>query len=474
MSDLAFVGRRRELARLQAHLDAVIRGGQGRFVSIRGRRQVGKSRLVTELVEHSGLPSLFFTAWRQPTVALDLQRFVADAARESTLPGAPTFEGVTVPDWESALRLVAAALPDGPAIIVFDELPWLIQADPGLEGTLQKIWDRVLERRPVLFLAIGSDVSMMESLARHGRPLFGRAKELVVEPFHPADTASMLDTRNAAAAIDAHLVTGGYPRLLLELRRSRSLSRFLREQLSDENSDLVVVGQRILDAEFPSEVQARRVLSAIGAGERAFQSIATRTGLSAAPLARSIKLLRDDKRVVATDHPLSTPAPDAPRHRIADPYLRFWLRFVEPAVADIARGRADLALARLEKEWTTWRGRAVEPVVREALERLAAEDERLGNARRVGGYWTRTNVPEVDLVGVDRFPGSGRVCFVGSIKWKERSPFSQKDLVRLFAHRAAVPGSGEAPTVVVSRSGVNAAGIDVTYDAGALLAAWRA
>src|ERR1700738_1895896 len=120
-----FVGRVEDLGRLRSHLDAVIAASAGRMLSVRGRRQAGKSRLVTEFVSRSGLPHLFFTGSRQATATDDLARFADDVARESTLPGAATFAGVSFNSWEGALRLVAAALPEGPAIVVLDEFPWL-------------------------------------------------------------------------------------------------------------------------------------------------------------------------------------------------------------------------------------------------------------------------------------------------------------------------------------------------------------
>jgi len=94
-----FVGRAEDLRRLQGHLEAVIADGAGRMLSVRGRRQAGKSRLVTEFVSRSGLPQLFFTASRQATATEDLARFADDVAREATLPGAATFAGVSFNSW---------------------------------------------------------------------------------------------------------------------------------------------------------------------------------------------------------------------------------------------------------------------------------------------------------------------------------------------------------------------------------------
>jgi len=411
----SFVGRHDELAALDRHL-AAARTGQGQLVAVRGRRQAGKSRLVTEFVKRAVVPSLFYTASRQASLAEDLDRFVADVGRDSDLPDRELVSGGAFAAWEPALRALAATLPPGrPSVVVLDELPWLLQRDPGLEGTLQKLWDRVLEPLPVLLILIGSDVAMMERLSEHDRPLFGRTSELVVRPFHLRDTARMLGLeQQPAAAVDAQLIAGGYPRLLQEWQRSGDQGAFLEASFTDENSSLAVLGQRVLDAEFPADVGARAVLGAIGgAGERTFTAIGGLAGQNATSLSRSLILLRDVKGVVAQDTPLSTAASREHRYRVADSYLRFWLRFCEPGMADVARGRPDLALRTLRDGWASWRGRAVEPLVREALLRRAADDPRLHGASVVGGWWPRSNNPEVDLVGADARPAR-RIAFVGS------------------------------------------------------------
>jgi AAA+ ATPase superfamily predicted ATPase len=471
-----FVGRTDELTRLDRHLQAV-RAGEPRLLSVRGRRQVGKSRLISEFVARSGLPQLFVTGSRQASLAGDLESFRQDAVLNCTLPGADLLTASPFPTWEQALRTVRAALPqDGPAIIVLDELPWLLQRDPGLDGTLQKLWDRHFERAPVLMILIGSDLSVMELLTRHDRPLFGRAGELVVAPLTARDTARMAgiddaDADAAATAFDALLLTGGYPRLVLEWKRTPSISDFLRTQLGDESTELVTTGRRILDAEFPADRQASAVLRAVGSGERAFTAIADRAGVGAMSLNRALTLLAD-KGVIAVDYPLSTrPAPKLSRYRIADPYLRFWLGFVEPGIADIQRGRPDLAAARVDRGWSDYRGRAVEPLVREALIRLAADDAVLGGAEAVGGWWPRSNNPEVDLVGVAPADTPTSVPFIGSIKWRETTPFDARDLAALASQRQHVPGADHAALVAVARTACTARP-DAFYSAADLLRAW--
>jgi uncharacterized protein len=473
MEATSFVGRRLYLDRLQGHLDAVTAEGGGRMLSIRGRRQCGKSRLVSQFVERAEIPAFFFTGSRQATAAADLAAFAEDAAQRSTLPGRLAFAETEFATWEAALRHLANALPKTPTIVVLDELPWLIERDPGLEGTLQKLWDTVFQHLPVLVILIGSDLAMMEALQAHGRPLFSRAREMVVEPLHVRDTAKLLGLEEPAAAFDAWILTGGYPRLLLEWKRHRTLTRFLAAQFADENSDLMITGARILAAEFPAEVQARLVLTSIGTGERSFSGLQSLVGINATALQRSIAILRHDKRVVEVDLPLSTHPSRDSRYRIADPYLRFWLRFLEPATADVARGRPDLAQSRFERDWLAYRGRAIEPIVRESVLRLCADDEQLRTTGTVGSYWTRSNQFEVDIVGADCAPVATNIVFVGSIKWRDKSPFDRADFDALTRVRPSVPGAESAKLVAVSRTGFSVRGLDHAFSAKDLLSAWK-
>lgn len=50
---------------LRRELTAVLETGTGRFVLVRGRRRVGKSRLITEFLARSDVPSVYFTATQQ-------------------------------------------------------------------------------------------------------------------------------------------------------------------------------------------------------------------------------------------------------------------------------------------------------------------------------------------------------------------------------------------------------------------------
>jgi uncharacterized protein len=478
-SSVGFVGRARQLARLSSHLEWVESGGadqRGRCVLLRGRRRVGKSRLVEVFCGQSNLPVFWFSCTHGEDPAQERAQFVSELSASSLLNAAVV--GDDVPgSWHVAFRRLADALSDDqPAIVVIDEIPWLTQQDPAAEGALQTVWDRYLSRKPVLLVLVGSDLAMMEHLSSYGRPFHQRAIEMVLDPLDPADVADMLRL-SAADAFDAYVITGGLPLICQEWPKKMAWRRYLNEAFADPTSALIVSGERIMAAEFPSASRARDVLEVIGDGERTFSRIAGRLG-GAQPLAPGTlngaltTLL--DKRVIAVGEPLSLrPAPKERRYRVDDPFLRFWLRFVAPALPAIERGRGDLALRAVDDGWMAWRGRAIEPIVRHALGQLMPNDD-FPDAGVVGGWWNRQNNPEVDLVAVDNAVNPQTLAFVGSIKWRDKAPFDRSDLADLARVAALVPGAdSRTPLVAVSRSGFTVTDLAATFTPDTLLAASR-
>lgn len=467
-----FIGRARELGVLRDALDRIrsAKGAAqpGECILMRGRRRVGKSSLAEEFLRAADVPYVFFTA-----AGLSVEDELAElryAVASSTLPERELFASEAPNQWSSALRLLAELLPDDrPSVVVIDEVPYLMDQVDAFEGVLQRAWDRLFSHKPVLLLLIGSDLSMMESLNSHDRPFHQRGREMVVGPLTPADLADMLDL-SAAVAFDAALVTGGLPLICRDWRRGGTLREFLKSSLADPTSPLLVSAERSLAAEFPPQALSTEVLRAIGSGERTFSNIARAAGgLAHTSLARAMQVLTD-KGIVVAELPVSLRSSKERRYRIADPYLRFWLSFLAPSMAEIERMRGDLTLQRILQNWSSWRGRAVEPLVRESLARLLPDDQ-LPTTSVVGGYWTRSNDVEIDLVGADQGPVAKELIFLGSIKWLERGRFDDHDLVALHRHRAALTDD-PVPLVAVSRNGVSAAGLDGVYGPEELLAGW--
>ena len=472
MATRRFIGREAELARLQGHLDHVRESGAGRMLALRGRRQIGKSRLVEEFIRRTDAKAVFYTASRQ-SASEELRNFGEQIAASAT-DGAAVAAAGPIGSWEAALSIAASGAAAGqPIVLVIDELPFLIESEPAIEAIIQKQWDRSLEAQPVLLLLIGSDVSMMGALSDYGRPLYGRLAEMTIEPLSPAAIGDMLGL-SAIATFDAYLTIGGFPRLAEIWHRGEDIWKFLRRELQNPESPLIVLGERSLGAEFPAELKARDALEAIGTGERTFTGILQRAGISNKTLETTLATLID-KRVVDRTLPYSAqPRPRLTRYYISDPYLRFWLRFIRGSIPAIERGRGDIVYRQIRESFPSFAGRAIEPLVRDSIQ-MMLPDRRFGAGEFVGSFWNRDNSIEVDLVGGRDQATCREIDFAGSIKWSKTDKFRRNDLSKLIQHRALVPGSSEKTLLVgVSRSGFDVDGLDVHLNPEDLLAGFTA
>ena len=474
-----FVGRSGLLGRMTREWQSVRDEGAGRMITIRGRRRVGKTWLVEEFIERNDPPHVFFAASRQ-TPERELALF-AQAVAASSLPSREQTAGVAFETWQSALVGAAAgAERSSPSVIVLDEFPYLLgdtsASRDAVLGAVQAAWDRTLSRGPVLMVIVGSDRAMMEMITAPRQPLHQRpSRELVVPPLDPAEAASLSGFKGADA-LDSYLVTGGFPSVV-RARMDRSIEDFLTDQLADDGTPFVSTGRLVLDAELGGSDQARSILSVLGEGFRKRAVLANETGIDAANLKRPLDVLIHEKRVIEARRPISTAASRDTRYEISDPFLRFYMRFIDRHRGEIERGRGRVIAPLILRDWSTYRGKAIEPVIRRALESLIP-DARLGEAAVVGAYWTDDHRVEVDLVGADRRdPPATSLAFVGTVKWRQRRKISQGDFAALRASAARIPGVDPAriQTVAVSPGGADATAtrvFDAVFDASDILAAW--
>jgi len=485
-----FVGRTELLARMAQEWTATRQDGEGRLLTIRGRRRVGKTWLVEELLDRLDAPNVFFAASRQ-TAERELGLF-AQAVAASSLPRHRQAEGVTFETWQAALVNAAEGTDrEHPSVIVIDELPYLLgeksRQQEAVLGAVQAAWDRSLSKQPVLLVLVGSDQAMMEMATAPKQPLHQRpSREIFVPPLNPAE-AAVLSGLSGADALDSYLVTGGFPKAV-RARADQPLEDFLHDQLVDDGTALVTSGRMILDSEFGGNSQARSILSVLGEGFRKRADISRETGIDGSNIKRPLDVLVEEKRVVVARRPLSTAKSRDTRYEIVDPYLRFYMRFIDRFRGEIERGRGRGVAALIMRDWSTYRGKAVEVIIRDAVDELLP-DERFGDTTAVGAYWAdgdgrlgdgenRTKSVEIDLIGADRQqPPAKRLAFIGSIKWRERKTMLRSDHSALIATGSTVPGVvlSDVRTVAVSRSGFDSdatEAFDVSLGPDDILRAW--
>src|SRR5665647_1496283 len=443
-------GRTDLLDRLAGSLTEVHATGKGRILAMRGRRQVGKSTAVTAFVEQVDTPHAYFTGVKLAPMHRQLE-MLAEAFLGSRHPVTDVHLLFDSPPttWREAFNRWALAARNAPVIVVLDEFPWAVEADPSLEGELQVAWDTTLSKLPILLILIGSDVAMMSRLIEHDRPLFGRVSPMVVPALNPAEVAEALPGRSALEIFDAYLVTGGYPRLVERCAVARTTAAYVKAALTDPFSDLVISAQLVLDAVFRDAASARQVLTSIGAEAvtwPGFNDVVSaisdpdERGAAQTAITRALRILEGPKDLIRIEVPSGAASNSKlRRYRLTDPYLRFWFRFVAH--------------------------------VNEALTRLGATHPELAGVQQAGAWWTRDNSVEVDIVA----RAAETIATLGTIKWRPRGGVNRTEMAELAGARNVIPDAGGARLLAVCPSGLApGASADIVLRPEDLLAAWGA
>ncbi|MPZ17460.1 MAG: hypothetical protein GEV06_06065 [Luteitalea sp.] len=398
----ALIDREGELAMLRGALSE-----RPALVVLRGRRRIGKSFLLSVAV--AGERVLSFQADEQDERG-HLALFAREAARLL-----PTLAPLAFASWEDALRFVDAEARSAPLAVVLDEFQWLCEGQPALPSMLQRHWDRwQRDEVPIVMIVAGSALSFLEGLLGHGSPLHGRAT------FRPL--LGPLDYRQARGFTSRHdpeyllrrfAMLGGTPQYQA-WAGDLSLAGILRERilvrgrpLYDDPLHLLRGGEGIR-----SPGSYLSVLWSIARGDTKFNEISSRTGLVGPSLANRLDRLQELAYVE-----LRTPCVPGARarrgsYRIADPYVRFWFRYVFPNRSRLELGRVEEVASEIEADFDNHMGPVFESCCRAWVARYAPADV-AGRVDEVGAWWSRDGRLEIDVVAHH----TGRYTLLGSVTW---------------------------------------------------------
>lgn len=431
---------------------------------VSGRRRQGKSFLLSLLADRLG--GVYHEAV-EAAPAEALRRLGGVYADHVGLPASPAFAG-----FRDAVAALLAVGGDRPLLVVLDELPYLVAAEPSLPSLLAaELGPDATRRRPsrTRLLLCGSAFAVMGGLLRADAPLRGRAGlELVVRPFGYRDAAEFWGlSHDPAAALRVHAIVGGTPAYRREFVADDApagladLDDWVARAVLNPARLLVREG-RVLLAEEP-ELRDRALyhstLAAIAQGARTRGRIASAVGRPSDSLSHPLGVLEEAGLVERRADAFRR---GRPTYSVAEPYLRFWHAVVRPRLARL-RTPADAAAV-----WAAGRqafasqvlGPAFEEICREWVRDHARSDEVGGEVVDVGsGVLSdplRRVQQEVDVVGwALRDDGARRVAVLGEAKSGERLGLVHLERLRTARGTAVASGhdAAEARLVLFGAAG---------------------
>jgi AAA+ ATPase superfamily predicted ATPase len=410
---LPFLDRRDEAGRLRAFLV----GREGGLAVLYGRRRLGKSRLLLEVLPKDR--AIYYVA-DDREAALQRRALAEEVSR--LVSG---FADVTYPDWDALLRRFWAEAPRR-AVLAIDEFPSLVASAPELPSLIQKQVDAPTGARVHLVLT-GSSQRLMQGLVLdRSAPLFGRAREILrVAPLPAGWIREGLSLRNAVAAIEAYAVWGGVPRYWELAAAQPSLSEAIERLVLSPLGVLHDEPRRLLLDDLSETTQATSILALVGAGCHRISEIAARLEKPATSLARPLARLLD-LGLVRRDVPFGSTVRNSKRtaYRLDDPFLRFWFRFVEPNRSRLEAGQTARVARDVAKSLPAHVGDAFEDLARRSVPHSRYLGRIWGPAARWWGPGLDRSPMEIDVVAESE---DGSTLLVGEVKWNRRVDWRREE-----------------------------------------------
>jgi AAA+ ATPase superfamily predicted ATPase len=220
MDNAVFVGRKAELAALNSLLPKKASS----LVVIKGRRRIGKSRLIEEFAKKglfycfSGLPPV-----KNITAQDQRDEFALQLSQQTNLP-----ELSKIDDWTKLFSLLADKSKTGQVIILLDEISWMAQDDPTFLGKLKNAWDMHFKKNPKLILVLcGSISAWIEKNILSSMGYFGRVSlEITLGELSLHECKALLKAlgfqRSSLEKLIILSVTGGIPWYLEQIKPQHS------------------------------------------------------------------------------------------------------------------------------------------------------------------------------------------------------------------------------------------------------------
>lgn len=436
-------------AREQLHLRRVLDSPRAEFVAIYGRRRIGKTYLVRNVMAPSAEIYFEIVGHKGAPMATQLFHFMQSLQR--AFGGTPP----TPKSWDGAFGALVEQLERHRAarsiVLFFDELPWLATRRSGLLQALDYHWNaRISQLANVRLIACGSAASwIIDKLIGARGGLHNRiTRQIALQPFTLPEMRTFLADLGSSMglhqALTLYMAVGGVPLYLEQVDPAHSAIQAI--------DALCFAPQGLLREEFG------RLFSSLFSDGPLYEKIvrviaSKRSGVLRSALVEALgkqsggtlnqRLLDlEQAGFIARITPYNQQKRDM-AFRIVDPYVFFYLKWIDSAPAGIFADRgSEHWLSQVgTPAWHAWSGYAFETLCMQHAGLIKTALGIDGIASQVGS-WHYFPAPgqresrgaQIDLL-FDRADGVVTLC---ELKHTDRAFVVTKAYARQLAHKIRV------------------------------------
>lgn len=358
-----FIGREPEMDRLRGLLNK----RSASLIVVRGRRRIGKSRLLAEFGKE--MKSFFFSGM-PPVLKMNAQLQREEFANQMERAGLP---GVKPDDWGNLFWALSKHTEKGHVLVVFDEISWMGGKDPTFLGKLKTAWDMYFSKNPHLVMALcGSISSWIEENILSSTGFVGRITiDLVLEElplnvcnafWHPKEKRI-----TAFEKFKFLSITGGVPRYLEEITPELPAEKNIQNLCFTRGGLLVREFDEIFSDLFSRRSRSyKEIVTILADGPKELPEICIELKKSRGGLRN--KYLDDLVKAGFVQRDFTWYLEDGKegklsRYRLSDNYLRFYLKYISRNRTKIEKGNFSTSLLANLPGWEGMMGLQFENLV---------------------------------------------------------------------------------------------------------------
>jgi AAA+ ATPase superfamily predicted ATPase len=326
-----FVGREEEVSAF----NALLKKKTASLLVVRGRRRVGKSRLIDEITK--GIRRYKFTGLAPVDGVTDQDQrdeFARSLSEQTDLPEMKT------DDWAKLFSLLARELKRGRVIVILDEISWMAKDDATFLPKLKNAWEESFKKNPQLILIFcGSVSTWIEENIISSTAFFGRISwTLDLGPLSLRESNKMLEAHGFKSSTYEKFkilsVTGGIPWYLEQIQGQYSAEQNIKRQCFTKGGVLANDFNLIFHELFEKrDFVYKKIIESLEGGPISYSEISELTHYPESgtlskyldELEQAGFIIRDYTWSLKTGESL-----DLSFYRLSDNYIRFYLKYIAP------------------------------------------------------------------------------------------------------------------------------------------------
>jgi AAA+ ATPase superfamily predicted ATPase len=418
-----FINRERELE----YFDEEYEKGDFRFISVIGRRRLGKTRLIREFLEDkSDFCYLLIPELNDEEVRLEIAANFHDKFGLSFLG---------IPSWDELFEKIFQLSEKKRLILIFDEFQRFFDINKSIFSYLQKQIDNYAAGSKLFLIVSGSSIGMMHRIFDYAAPLYGRRTgQLSFEPFGFYALKEWFPNLSPVQRVHIYAIYGGTPKYLEEVEHKTpadSLNKIL-----SRTSLLYSEPETLLKTEVQDSNTYFNIMKVIASGTTTPSEIAISSGIKSTSIDYFLTVLRNDLDLICRETPVCEKKPTKKViYLIKDNFFKFWFRFLYPNYSELEMGNTDLVLSKIEAELDRFTGPAFEEITKQFLVALNRQGKLPFTFGKIGKQWgkfrgeTGKNIYEINLAALNE---STREILFCECKW-QKQPVGKEVLEELAA-----------------------------------------